>query len=141
MCQCDHTNEQGKNYISHLLVDFFLIFFLHVQSSGKSTGRRRPSSRTERMGSTMLCWADGWIFFFVKELICLRMAMCMCPGDGLKGFFSWRSIPLLAPSATWSLYRQKITLVENRAIEPVCNCLLHRFWNRCNASWTKSLNL
>jgi hypothetical protein len=32
-------------------------------------------------------------------------------------------------------------LVEIGEFAPVCNCLLHRFWNRCNASGTKSLNV
>jgi hypothetical protein len=34
-----------------------------------------------------------------------------------------------------------ITLVETRALAPVCKCHLHRFYNRCNASGTKALTL
>jgi hypothetical protein len=32
-------------------------------------------------------------------------------------------------------------LVENKALAPVANCILHRFCNRCNASGTKALTL
>jgi hypothetical protein len=31
------------------------------------------------------------------------------------------------------------SLVENTALASVANCLLHRFYNRCNVSGTKAL--
>jgi hypothetical protein len=40
-----------------------------------------------------------------------------------------------------NIFSYTLTLVENKALAPVANCLLHRFCNRCNAIGTKTLTL